>query len=232
MYKFLLLVFSVVFCVANTGEIVGVVNGVKGIVKVKSQNSIKKTKVKAGYMIKSGDLIVTSSNAFAKLKLKDKSQIVLDKSSSIFFNSVYNVKQKDGKVYYKITSRDAKNSLKIKTPFAIIGIKGTTFIVNATNNASVALKEGLIGVESIKEEFELYRKKTQKQFEDFMAKQQSAYELYKQVQEPGFAEKTKEFDLQERTTVVFDKNKVKEKAWTKEDDEEFEYFEKLMSAMK
>ena len=65
-----------------------------------------------------------------------------------------------------------------------------------------------------------------------MAQQQAAYDEYKQVQRPGFVEKTKEFDLHQKRTVSFDGNKASEREWTKEDDEEFKYFEELMSSMK
>ena len=230
---FLVLILSVIFGIVSASDIVGSVEKLKGNVKVKSEGSIRKSKVKAGLEIKAGDLIITSKSAFAEIKLKDGSEVVLDESSSILFSSAYNAEQNDGKIYYQISSRSAKNSLKIKTPFAIIGIKGTTFIVNATKDASsVALKEGLIGVASIKEEFELYRKEVKKQFEDFMAQQQAAYDEYKQVQRPGFVEKTKEFDLHQKRTVSFDGNKASEREWTKEDDEEFKYFEELMSSMK
>ena len=230
---FLILILSVVFGVASAGNILGNVEKLKGSVKVKSEGSIKKSRVRAGLEIKAGDLIITSKNASAKIKLRDGSTVVLDESSSIFFNSTYNAQQNSGKIYYKITSRDAKHSLKIKTPFAIIGIKGTTFIINATEDASsVALKEGLIGVASIKEEFELYRKEVQKEFEDFMAQQKAAYDEYKQVQKPGFVEKTKEFDLHQKKTVSFDGNKASEEDWTKADDEEFEHFEELINSMK
>ena len=229
---FLVLLLSVLFGVVSASSVVGSIEKLKGNVKVKSEDSIRKSKVKVGLEVKAGDLIITSRNAFAEIKLKDGSQVVLDESSSIIFNSAYSAEQNGGKIYYKISSRDAKNSLKIKTPFAIIGIKGTTFIINATKDASVSLKEGLIGVQSIKEEFELYRKEVQKQFEDFMAQQQAAYDEYKQVQRPGFVEKTKEFDLKEKRSVSFDGNKASEREWTKADDEEFKYFQELMSSMK
>ena len=65
-----------------------------------------------------------------------------------------------------------------------------------------------------------------------MAQQQAAYEEYKQVQRPGFVEKTKEFDLTERKTISFDGNKVSEEDWTQEDEDEFRYFEELMNSMK
>ncbi len=233
MRALMMVVLGAFFSVALAGNIVGNVEALKGSVKVKSEGSIKKSRIRAGFEIKTGDLIITSKNASAKIRLKDSSVVVLDESSSIFFSSAYNAKQNGGRVYYKITSRDARNALKIKTPFAIIGIKGTTFIINASKESPcVSLKEGLIGVASIKEEFELYRKEVQKEFEDFMAQQKAAYDEYKQVQKPGFVEKTKEFDLHQKKTVSFDGNKASEEDWTKADDEEFEHFEELINSMK
>ena len=231
MKKILLFIFIAFFSYASASSIIGSVKLVKGNVKVKSENSFKKSKLSVGFEVKSGDLITTSKKATAVIKLLDGSTLVLDESSTLHFNSSNIVEQQDGKIYYKITSRDAKNSLSIKTPFAIIGIKGTTFIIDAGEKDSVKLKEGLIGVQSIKEEFELYREEVKKQFNDFMAQQQAAFEDYKHVQDPGFAEKTKEFDLQAGKTISFNGQKVNEKSWTKEDEAEFEAFEKLMKSI-
>jgi len=232
MRKILIFLLSMAFCFASADIIIGNVEKVKGRVKVKSEVSIKKVRIKSGFNISKGDMIITSKGGFAKIKLKDSSEIVLDENSVISFSSIHDAKQECGKIYYKITSRDAKNSLKIKTSFAIIGIKGTTFIIDATKNPSFYLKEGIVGIQSIKEEFELYRKEVQQEFENFMAQQYKAYEEYKQVQRPGFAEKTKSFDLHGGKTISFDGNKAIENGWSKKDDEEFEYFEDIVNSMK
>ena len=233
MRVFVVFLLSVAFCFANANEIVGSVENLKGSVKVKSKNSIRKVKIQKGFKIVKGDLIITSRHAFAKIKLTDSSEIVLDESSTISFDSVHDADQKGGKVYYRITSRDARNSLKIRTQFAIIGVKGTTFIISATKkDSSLSLKEGVVGITSIKEEFELYRKKVQQEFENFMTQQQSGFEEYKRAQTFGFAEKTKSFDLHEGKTVSFDGNKASEKEWSKKDDEEFEYFQNIIRSMK
>jgi len=214
---------------------IGSVDATHGIVKVKHMNSIKKKKIKANFKVEAGDLITTLKDSSAKLKLKDNSLILLGENSTIVFHALNNVEQEKGKIYYKITSKNVKNALAIKTPFAIIGIKGTEFIINAKNNdASVILREGLIGIESIKEEFELYKKNIQQKFDNFKSAQESAYEKYKQSQnrEFTFIKKTKKFDLQKRKSVTFSGRKVKEQGWNKQDDLEFAYFEKLMQTMK
>ena len=210
-------------------EVVGHVVDVKGIVKVSSDGSIKKRNLAVGEELKEKDLVTTLKDATVVIALVDASKIVLDESSSVHFASVKEAKQESGKVYYKITSRNASNALAVKTPFAIIGIKGTTFIVNAdANNSGVKLQEGLIGVASIKEEFELYRKQVMAEFNKFVAEQNAGFEEYKQAQTQGFAEITRAFDLQANNSISFDGNKVTESTFTAEDEAEFQKFEALL----
>ena len=219
----------VTFVYANA--VVGSIEKVDGSVKVKKEGSLKKSKVKIGTEIVAGDLLTTSKKSSAVIKLKDGSTIVLDVSSSVHFASATSAEQKTGKIYYKITSRDAANSLKVKTPFAIIGIKGTTFVVNASENASVTLKEGLIGVASVKEEFNLYRKKMEEEFNKFKSDMNAEFEKFKSKQSGYMAPvKTKSFDLKEGNRISFSGNKVHEDQWNKNDDAEFDHFEALINS--
>ncbi len=236
MKKFLLYIFVAFFTLASAATtaslVVGSVELTKGNVKIKSEGSFKKSKLSVGLKIKKGDLITTSKKATAVIKLLDGSTLVLDASSMLHFTSSSILEQKEGKIYYKISSRDAKNSLKVKTPFAIIGIKGTKFIVKANGDSSVSLKEGVIGIKSIKEEFELYRKVIQAKYNKYLTQQEAEYQKYLSEQNKAAAIMTKEFDLQAENTISFDGQKVNERAWTKEDDAEFERFEKLMESIK
>ena len=229
MRLFFISIFMMILTSEIFANIIGNVEQLKGNVKIKSESSIRKSKVKEGLEIHSGDMIMTYSNASAVIKLIDGSQIVLDAKSTIHFHSLNDTEQLDGKIYYKISSRNAKNHLKIKTPFAIIGIKGTTFVVNATDKRSVTLKEGLIGVQSIKEEFNLYRKAVEDEFARYMAEQNSAFEKFKSKQNrysPPI--KTKKFDLKAGNSISFNDKRVNEDEWNKEDDQEFKYFENLI----
>lgn len=234
MKKILISLFIAILSVAlaSASATLGSVEMSKGNVKVKSEGSFKKSKVSNGLEIKKGDLLTTSKDSNAVIKLLDGSTLVLDASSTLHFASANMAEQESGKIYYKITSRDAKSALKVKTPFAIIGIKGTTFIVDSGESASVKLKEGVVGIQSIKEEFELYRKAVQAEYNKYLSEQEAEYQKYLNEQNKGAALLTKEFDLQAGNTISFDGKKVDEKAWTKEDDAEFERFEKLMGSIK
>ncbi len=221
------------FATISSANVVGSVKSLVGNVKIKNEGSFKKNKVILGLEIKEGDLITTSKRGSLVIKLIDGSSVVVDVNSAIHFLATDLFQQKKGKIFYKITSRTAKNSLKIKTPFAIIGIKGTTFIINATQDESVILKEGLIGIKSIKEEFELYRKTLQEEFNNYASGQELEFEKFKNsLDEDIVREFTKEFDLESGNRISFNGNKVNEDAWAKKDDEEFAYFMRLIKSMR
>ena len=220
----LILVFTTLL---SASTLVGNVEKVEGSVKVKNEGSLKKSKIKVGQAVNEGDLITTSRKGKTVIKLVDGSSIILDISSSVHFAANNEINQKGGKIFYNITSRDAKNSLKVKTPFAIIGIKGTTFVVNANEGKqSVALKEGKIGVASITEEFNLYRKEVLAQYNAYVNEQMAGFDKFRGIEKPK-PEVTKEFDLEAGNVISFDGNTVKESAWSDSDDSEFGDFESM-----
>jgi hypothetical protein len=211
--------------------VVGSVSKVVGSAKVKSKDSFRKTNLQVHQELKEGDLVTTSKKSMVVVKLIDGSDIVLDKSSSLHFAKNDALEQNDGKVFYKINSRDANNSLKVKTPFAIIGVKGTTFTIDAQkDNESVALKEGLIGVASIKEEFALYRKEILAKYNAYVDEQMSEFEKFKNGSKEPEPEMTKEFDLEAGNVISFSDNTVKESEYSDEDDTEFDNYEKMIDS--
>ena len=232
------LILSAIFSFAMSADvvgakIVGTIDGMKGIVKINREGMIKKINALKGTKIQKGDLVTTTSSATAFLKLIDGSNVVLDKSSSIQFTNLNEAEQKSGRVYYKITSRSANNSLDVKTPFAIIGIKGTTFIVNTEDqDKSIALKEGKIGISSMKEEFELYRKKVLEEFNNYKNQQQTAYEQYLRELAGEKPELVKSFDLNAGNKVSFDDKKVVESSFTEDTNASFNHFDDIIKSMK
>lgn len=231
-FMFLSTIFSMSLFAAPA-SVVGEVDGLKGVAKISREGSVKKINVTKGTKILKGDMVTTTSTASALLKLIDGSKLVLDKSSSIYFENLNKAEQKSGSVYYKITSRTAGNSLDVKTPFAIIGIKGTTFIVNAEQeDSSIALKEGKIGISSMKEEFELYRKKVLEEFNNYKNEQQAAYEAYLRELAGEKPELVKSFDLTAGNRVSFNDKKVVESSFDNDTNASFSHFENLVKSMR
>ncbi len=227
--KLILILYIAFFSVVIQAQmLVGTVTKYDGRIKILHEGTIKKNLIHKQQKIVAGDLLLSSKKSYAVITLVDKSQIVMDANSVLHFASLNSLNQKKGKIFYKITPRKAKNFLKIKTAFAIIGIKGTTFVVNAGKKSAVTLKEGLIRINSIKKEFELYRLQEKAEFHNYVSKQNAAFEKFKALKTPVKPLQTKAFDLKAGNSIVFDKNKVDETSIGKEERLNIKYFEKLL----
>ena len=213
---------------------IGVIAKLSGMVKVLEEGSIKKKRARSGFEIKRGDMVITYGEATAIVALMDGSKIVLDGGSMVHFASAKEIDHKEGSIYYNIVKRDAKNSLNVKTRFAIIGIKGTTFIINddPENGKNVALKEGLIGVQSMKEAFELHKKKVMDEYARFKAQQEAGFEAYKKQYEDEIVEHVKAFELTKGKSISFSgERRVDEKEFAEKTKKQFDYFENLINKM-
>lgn len=198
---------------------------IEGNVKVLKAGEIKKSAATVGQEISKGDMVITASGAMASILFVDKSKVVLDEKAKLKVEGFDKLAQEGGKVFYSIKKRGAKG-LKVATNFAVIGVKGTKFMVSDDEkNRAVSLKEGLVGVQSLKEEFELHRKKEMDEYEAYKRQMMGEYEEYKKELEKEFVEFVKEFDLKPNKTVTFDGNKVSEEASLEEIAKEFSRFE-------
>lgn len=203
----------------------GIVQKVSGTAKVQHEKSIKKSNIKVGSEILDGDIFTTMPKSSVVLKLKDNSIVALDASSSLHFQNNKSFEQKKGKIYYNIAKKESNSALEVKTNFAIIGIKGTEFIVNA-QNPQVMLKEGTVSISSIKQEFELYTKEMQREFEEYAKNKEADFEKFKNEQNPALT--TKSFDLQAGNSISFDDTKVHEKAFAEDEAASFALFGKII----
>ena len=96
-----------------------------------------------------GDTLLTYRNAKVVLTMKDKTKIVVNEYAKLELLSQDEFAQSGGKVFFKVSKRKSGKGLKVKTPFAIIGVKGTQFVVtDSDKDKSLALNEGLVGVDS------------------------------------------------------------------------------------
>ncbi len=176
---------------------------IDGKAKVLSKKSIKKHTPKPGEALFEGDKLIAYSGTKVLVELKDGSTVILNERSELFFIDAQNLKQSAGEVYYKIEPREALQELKIETPFSIMGIKGTEFIVDASGKGKIALNEGLIGIESLNADFELHKAKMMAEYEKYKGEQNRAFESYKAECEEESISYLREFDLEAGRVLHF-----------------------------
>ena len=210
---------------------------IEGKAKVLSTASIKKHKAVIDETLFQGDKLITYANAKVIIELEDKSKLVLNEGTELTFVDSTKVQQDRGEVYYKIQKRGVSQGLKVETPFSIIGIKGTEFIVNSNDSGEIALNEGLIGVESLSAEFELHKKKVMADYEEFKNKQLQEFETFKAQSQDEIVTYVKAFDLQASKMLRFDdasdceedcESRVSELDFTDETQKRFESYQSMI----
>ena len=223
----LLLISMFIFStILSAGEILAKIIKIEGNVKILKSGEIKKKKAVQNISLFKDDMVITGKGSVAVLIFADRSKVVLDEKSKLKIEGISDLKQDGGKVFYSIKKRGSKG-LRVATNFAVIGVKGTKFIVTDDEKSkNVSLKNGLIGVQSLKEEFELHRKKEMDEYEAYKAELRGEFEEYKKKMQEEFVEFVKEFDLKPNKTISFDGNKVNEDSSPKDVKKEFARFER------
>lgn len=211
---------------------------IEGKVKVLTASSIKKHTAVVDELLFQGDKLITYADSKVVLSTGDNSKLVLNENSELIFTDMQTLEQSSGEVYYNIQKRAHSKGLKIETPFSIIGIKGTEFIVDANEtDGEIALNEGLIGVESLQAEFELHKQKVMEEYEAFKSKQMEAFEAYKTQGQDEVVTYVKAFDLQASKILRFGdassceeacESRVNESDFTDKTTKRFEFYQALI----
>ncbi len=210
---------------------------IEGRVKVLPADSIKKHNALKDELLFKGDKLITYTDAKALIELADGSKVILDEKAELTFVGQARLDHVSGEIYYKIKKRSGSQGLSVKTPFSIIGIKGTEFIVNTVEGGEIALNEGLIGVASLHAEFELHKKKMMADYEAFKNNQMQEFEAYKAQFHDETVTYVKAFDLQSNRLLRFGdesgceaacESKVNEQDFTDETKKRFAYYQEMI----
>lgn len=180
------------------------------------------------------DTIVTKEGARIVVQFDDGALSVLDEKSRLRVEKTNWFSYLGGKVYFTF-KKVFGESRRVKTRAATIGVRGTTFIISENdekNGESVALKDGLLQVESTGPAFEIHKQKEMSEFEQFKLEQQRAkqatqdeFEEYKKQAMKEFVEYRRMFTMQPNRVINLSGYRVDETAMTEADTADFESFE-------
>lgn len=193
---------------------------VQGDVVIVNDKGEERKPEKSQFLVNKMETVVTRDGGKAVVQFDDGALSVMDEKSSIRVEQSGWFSQLGGKVYYvfrKILG-EKEQPKQVKTGFATIGIRGTTFIVYDTaEGKGVALQDGKLNIESPGEDYAITRQKQTDDFEAFKQEMrqreetmQREFKEYKEKTEREFVEYKKSFDLESNRMVSFDGNKVSE----------------------
>jgi len=176
--------------------------------------------------------ILTKKGARIVVQFDDGALSVLDEKSRLRVEKTSWFSYLGGKVYFTF-KKVFGDTRKIKTRAATIGVRGTTFIISENvKGEAVALKEGLLDVESNGPVFEIHKKKVMDEFAQFKQQHQQAqqdmkdeFESYKQQTTNEFIEYRKQFTLKPNRVISLSGYRVDEVAMNDADKADFESFE-------
>ena len=188
--------------------------------------------VESGYLLREKDTVVTAESGRAVVLFTDGALSVLDGDSRLQVERTSWLSQLGGRIYY-IYRKAFGERRQVKTRFATLGIRGTTFIIyDDDSGQSVALTEGRLDIESPGPEFELYRRQMLDQYQAYrqqLQQQQQAlqreFDDYRQQVNTELIEYSRRFSLQPDHVVRFDGLRVEESAIDDAVTADFEYFE-------
>ncbi len=206
----------------------------EGEVYVLDTEGEKRSPDKKKNLVNDNETVVTGEDSRAVVQFDDGAMSVLDERSELMVEKSGWLSQLGGKVYYifrKVLGKDKKK--KVKTGFATIGIRGTTFIVDVReSNQHIALQEGLLNIESPGDDYEIHRPESAE--DDFAAfkrqamqqqqAMQQAFSDYKKQIADEFVEYKKSFELSRNQVVSFTGNKVQQTTLDQNWSRDFERF--------
>ena len=212
----------------------GKVLKLSGDVEVINAKGEKRSVVKADEKISEMDTVVTKEGARIVMLFDDGSLSVLNEKSRLRIEKTNWFSYLGGKIYFTFRKVFGEKR-RVKTRAATIGVRGTTFVISENSNndgESVALKEGLLQIESTGPAFEIHKKKVLNEFEQYKLDQLRAradllkeFEQYKKQTMQEFVEYRREFTLQPNRVINLSGYRIDEMAMSEENKADFESFE-------
>jgi hypothetical protein len=226
------LIFLPAFCMA--GEFQGKIVKCKGKVTIKNSKGKVRTPEASDYIAIKDEEINTQSGGKAVVKFTNGSMTVIGENSSLGIEKPTLFAHLRGTILFSFAKTNGPTRM-VQTDSAVFGVRATSFIVDKDENGeSLALKEGLVNVESPKGEFEIHKKKELDELNAYKAEieegvkdmKREGEEFIKQEQ-AEFVDFKKSFLLNAQNTISIKGNRVDQRPMDKEDKAAFDELEKF-----
>ena len=204
---FLLLSLNMLYAVS-----VGTVVSLNGAARVFTKGVVAPKNAVQGMSIEVGQTLKTRLNSEVKIKFLDNTNVIVGSNSSIEILELKKLGVSGEKVLFKVAKQNDIKGLTIVTQSAVIGIRGTTFMISSDGKAqAIYLQEGEINVKPPTGTFKSYLKSDEDDFNQ-----------YKEQLEKEFSKYVEDITMKGATAVSIDGNEVHQLVMTKEIEAELE----------
>ncbi|HEY6021492.1 MAG TPA: FecR domain-containing protein [Candidatus Paceibacterota bacterium] len=176
---------------------------VQGQVDVLDAQGQVRERARVGTVLGAGETLRTAEDSKAAIRSKAGDTFILDAAAAARVRNEKNtLQQLIGKIMYLFTpGLHVERTVQVQT--AVMGIRGTTFVVNAEQDkAAVGLREGVLEVSSTDEGFNVYQRRETDEFEAFkqrdrekVREMKKEYEKYRAQVKEEFVAFKKSFQL-------------------------------------
>ena len=219
---------------ANAEELRGQIIRTDGAVHIIDSRGNHQAVEDSSIQVREMDTIVTAESGNAIVRFNDGVLSVLDENSRLRVEKTRWLSHLGGKIYFTF-SKVFGNPRQVKTRFATLGIRGTTFIIyDDDNGQGVALQEGLLDIESPGPAYEIHRQQVLDGFEDFKQQAlqqqqglQQQYDDYRKQMQHELVEYEQNFTMQPNHVIQFDGVLVNETLIDENVAADFESFEAI-----
>lgn len=217
----------------DSGDIsyIAEVSKVSGMAYLHKPSGLRALPVKTGMQLFPEDTVSTTASGKVVLRLFDDSTVVLDGLTRMRFRSPNEFYHERGVAYFDILSRQnaQRARLNIRTDFAIAGVKGTEFIINAhPYSPAISLNEGELQIHNPNEEpYELVRRRAPSGFDDYQSRRMSEFEQWKSQLIEEFVGYKKSFTMESGKQILFNGQKAVEESFSDKIQKSFEDYRAL-----
>jgi len=200
----------------------GVVTSFEGTVTVHPKGAVRGRAVTAsGATLEVGDAIRTRSASRAMVELSDGSRVMVESDSTLRLLGRDSLEPQKGRVLFDIRTQGKVSGVIVHTPTAVLGVKGTRFVVEPQDDgARVFLKDGELAVSAKQGKFtRAGRGRSARAAAD------PRTEAFKKRLDAEFAEALAEFRLQAGEAVDIRGQNVDPIGFSRAADESFDAFE-------
>ena len=211
------------------GEKVAVIEQFTGTVKVYKGDRKKAENVSnAGYLLYRGDRIDTGEDGTALIAYPDGSKVLLKPKTILRIEKEKFVSIARGRALFRMMMQSI-GKFRVKIGNAVIGIKGTTFLVDASvGKSAVYLKEGSLNILAEKGEFVRFAASEEEAFRQYSDEILQEFDEFKREMEREFARFVREFELEAGMGVSIEGNAALDVVIPDEIMEEFRAFDRFL----
>lgn len=189
---------------------------VQGAANIYNEQGALREPAKPGAILQPGDTIRTEADGNVALRSKLGDTYVLDGNAAAQVqNSKSVLKHILGRIGY-FFEHIPRVERRVEVYTAVIGIRGTTFLVNASpDQTSIGLKEGALDVSSTQDGFNVYQRKELDEFEAFKQQNRQGvedmkkeYEQYRNKMREEFIAFKKSVQIKSHQSLTLSGNKA------------------------